>query len=122
MAIEVQGERHPRPSAFRSHLDRTKALVVIGYGFADAHVNEVVHRWLNADTDRRIVVVDPHYPSDPGWASDEERGVLARGLNGSSTAPTGWPRIAIVRCSASQYLADMGGDPMGHALAVGEQH
>lgn len=108
--------------AFRTHLDSSDALVVIGYGFADAHVNEVIHRWLNAGTNRRLVVVDPHYPSDPGWASDDERVFLARRLNGNSNVTTDRPRLAIVRCGASEYLADMGGDPIGHAFAVGEQH
>jgi SIR2-like protein len=40
-------------------LDGASHLVVIGYSFRDDHVNAVIRRWLNADRERAISVVDP---------------------------------------------------------------
>jgi SIR2-like domain len=45
--------------AFANELKTADALVVVGYSFRDQHVNEVVARWLSANSRRRIVVVEP---------------------------------------------------------------
>lgn len=34
-------------------------LVCIGYSFEDIHVNNVVRRWLELTSDRRLEIVDP---------------------------------------------------------------
>jgi hypothetical protein len=44
--------------AWANHLRNTDRLVVIGYSFRDAHINEIIGRWLNAGT-RRMIVIDP---------------------------------------------------------------
>jgi SIR2-like domain len=54
--------------ACAAELKRTQCLLTVGYSFRDAHVNEVIARWFNADASRQIVLVDP---TDPGAA---ERG------------------------------------------------
>lgn len=54
---------------FEAQLASAGRLVVIGYSFGDDHVNEVVRRWTAENSDRKLLVVDPHWPtsrSDPG--------------------------------------------------------
>lgn len=46
---------------FRDELEKTTVLSVVGYSFADSHVNEYISRWLNGHTPRRIRVVDPNF-------------------------------------------------------------
>ncbi len=46
---------------FRDELEKSSILTVVGYSFADMHVNEYISRWLNADTQRKIQVVDPKF-------------------------------------------------------------
>ena len=48
-------------SAFRRELARAEELVIVGYSFRDAHVNEYISQWINADATRRIVVLDPSF-------------------------------------------------------------
>lgn len=43
-------------SEFSTNLNNTEHLVIIGYSFRDAHVNDVIGRWLNRGTERRITV------------------------------------------------------------------
>ena len=45
---------------FEDELSEANELVVIGYSFRDEHVNELVRRWLNAVSTRRVVVIDPY--------------------------------------------------------------
>jgi hypothetical protein len=45
--------------AWATQLQEANRLVIVGYSFRDAHVNEVIARWFNADVLRRIVVLDP---------------------------------------------------------------
>lgn len=44
-------------------LDQADNLLVVGYSFRDRHVNELIARWFNADSKRRIILVDPSEPS-----------------------------------------------------------
>lgn len=48
---------------FRRRLARSTVLVVVGYSFRDQHVNETIRHWINEGTTRRLIVVDPHFPS-----------------------------------------------------------
>ncbi|GAB3633478.1 hypothetical protein GCM10027421_28310 [Microbacterium shaanxiense] len=52
----------PWPALFRKLgdlLDNAEVLVVVGYSFRDAHVNESLLRWMGSDSRRRILNVDP---------------------------------------------------------------
>jgi hypothetical protein len=44
---------------FEALLENANRLVVIGYSFRDAHVNEVIQRWINEDPQRTMVAIDP---------------------------------------------------------------
>ena len=44
---------------FRLSLERASRLVVVGYGFSDKGINEIIIDWLVDDAKRRMVVVDP---------------------------------------------------------------
>jgi hypothetical protein len=54
--LELLGE-------FQRRLAKSDRLVVVGYSFQDAHVNEIIRRWVNGDPVRRICVIDPSFPS-----------------------------------------------------------
>jgi hypothetical protein len=45
--------------AFRSRLEATRDLVVIGYSFRDDHVNQIILEWLHQDRGRILSIVDP---------------------------------------------------------------
>jgi hypothetical protein len=49
-------------SEFRRRLRQARCVVVVGYSFADAHVNELLAHWINANPLREVVVVDPCFP------------------------------------------------------------
>lgn len=49
-------------AAFEKALSRTTHLVVVGYSFADVHVNALVKAWANAGEDRTLTVIDPGWP------------------------------------------------------------
>lgn len=49
--------------AFQRELAAATVLTVVGYSFRDAHVNEYVAQWINADGRHRLRVVDPGFPS-----------------------------------------------------------
>ena len=44
---------------FESTLDHLSALICIGYGFGDAHVNKAIREWLEGATERQLTIVDP---------------------------------------------------------------
>jgi hypothetical protein len=43
----------------RSHLDAVRNLICIGYGFGDAHINDILRHWLEFDAGRRMEIVSP---------------------------------------------------------------
>jgi hypothetical protein len=45
--------------AWAARLQKATDLVVVGYSFRDAHVNQFIARWFNKDDSRRLVIVDP---------------------------------------------------------------
>jgi hypothetical protein len=45
-------------------MSSARRLIVIGYSFRDDHVNELIQRWTYEDVDRKILVVDPHWPEE----------------------------------------------------------
>ncbi len=44
---------------FKRNIEVVGRLICIGYGFGDAHVNEVVRGWLEGLESRRLTIVDP---------------------------------------------------------------
>jgi SIR2-like domain len=50
--------------AWHADLRRANSLLIVGYSFRDDHVNEIIARWFNADSTRRIIVLDPLDPRE----------------------------------------------------------
>jgi len=97
---------------FDRSLREADELLVVGYSFRDAHVNEYIKRWANADATRTIVVVDPQFPKSQ-WPRDfrvELQLALMPRDNPNLPLPT---RMTVIREPASV------GIPLALALAVG---
>ena len=79
------------------------SLVVVGYSFADAHINSMVRNWMAADASRTMTVVDPDWPE---LGSEGPRGQFATEYGGSDDyKQTGAiPRIAVISESAAGGL------------------
>ncbi|TAL44231.1 MAG: hypothetical protein EPN91_04795 [Salinibacterium sp.] len=80
------------------------SLVVVGYSFADSHINAMVRNWMAADPTRTMTVVDPGWPS---LGSDEPRGHFATAYGASDDHNQAGviPRIAVIAESAASGLA-----------------
>ena len=50
---------------FRSYINFVQALVCIGYGFGDDHINKIMREWLEIGRERRLVIVAPDTISAP---------------------------------------------------------
>jgi len=61
--LETEGPTLALMRAFEDVMRRTDRLVIVGYSGGDAHVNAVIRDWINADTHRTIVVLDPYWPT-----------------------------------------------------------
>jgi hypothetical protein len=46
-------------------LNYVQTLVCIGYGFGDAHINDIIRGWLEFGADRSIEIVDPNAEDVP---------------------------------------------------------
>ncbi len=101
-------------SEFSKRLARSDWLVTIGYSFQDDHVNEVIRRWTNRSKDRRILVIDPEYPTFSSFSPirDDFRielnwGLLPRPSNlpGVGDIPQ---RLFVIRKGARGGLFDLG--------------
>jgi hypothetical protein len=88
---------------FETFLHDTDRLVIIGYSFRDAHVNEAIQHWTGQSPRRTIVVVDPHWPEDP------DEGTFQAVLLSSLNAPGLPPRVEIRREAASAALQQLYG-------------
>jgi cob(I)alamin adenosyltransferase len=55
---------------FREELKRSSHLVIVGYSFRDAHINQYVADWLNDDSRNTIAVMDP------GFETSQQRFIL----------------------------------------------
>lgn len=47
---------------FISKLRQATYLVVVGYSFADDHINELIRKWINSRLNRKLVIIDPSFP------------------------------------------------------------
>jgi hypothetical protein len=48
--------------SFLEQLAAAKRLVLVGYWFRDAHINQAIGNWLERDTDTRVHIIDPRLP------------------------------------------------------------
>lgn len=48
---------------FKRNISRCDELIVIGYGFADQHINEIFKEWLEFSSKRTLHVVSPDIPN-----------------------------------------------------------
>ncbi|MGA1813715.1 SIR2 family protein [Frondihabitans sp. 4ASC-45] len=67
-------------------LNRNDNLVVVGYSFSDAHINQLIRNWMLSDDGRSLVVLEPH------WAvsnSGEDTGVRYDFLKEYNGSPRG---------------------------------
>ena len=71
---------------FGSSINSVSTLICIGYGFGDLHINQVLLRWLEQGTNRRLEIVSPEAAIPP----------FLLHLT---------PQVTVFRKSASSYLA-----------------
>jgi hypothetical protein len=94
-----RGEHYNAPSElvefFGKKLAEFDTLVVIGYGWADPHINAPIEQWLAADPARRVVDVNP------------------RGL--SQNAAHLASRVEQIKLGAAEYLASLRPTPIAAA-------
>lgn len=63
---------------FSARLRSVDRMVVVGYSFADAHINALISRWINASPSRSLTVIDPGWDPDSldGYAQDLQRDLV----------------------------------------------
>jgi SIR2-like domain len=59
--LRVDGPYLDMLMEWRSHLDQSDHLIIIGYSFRDTHVNTIIERWHRQDRLKRVTVVDPGF-------------------------------------------------------------
>lgn len=82
--------------AFAQALEAASKLVVVGYAFADAHVNDLIMEWLDGDPARTITVLDPSWPR-PDLAWSDVRAALTSELSRAN-------RIHVIRDTTARGL------------------
>jgi hypothetical protein len=98
---------------FENDLKDSTHLVVIGYSFADDHVNQLIRSWLAMDESRRLFVVDPNFPEDfqikaPDFAAELLRN-LRHGEHIEGTYQIRATRLFVLRESAETGIAKLCG-------------
>jgi SIR2-like domain len=88
---------------FEAFLRDTDRLVIVGYSFRDAHVNEAIRHWTGQSATRTIAIIDPYWPET--LAEDSFREELLSSLN----APDLPPRVEVRRETASAALQQLYG-------------
>ncbi|MDQ0647234.1 hypothetical protein QFZ53_001430 [Microbacterium natoriense] len=84
--------------AFATALQNANKLVVVGYAFADPHVNEIILDWLHADESRTLTALDPSWPHSHSY----REGIRAELT--SELDDTTLPRIHVVRATTATAL------------------
>ena len=64
--------------AFKWHINSLTALVCVGYGFGDAHINDVIRQWLDFSADRKLDIVRPGEEGSPRELLDYARQITIR--------------------------------------------
>jgi hypothetical protein len=89
--------------SFQESLEKAHRLVIVGYSFADDHINGVIRDWINADGSRTLTVLDPAWPRQPkGFQKDLVDGLLSTFFRG----PVGPPRMKVIRNTAKEKLLE----------------
>lgn len=91
--------------AWSIELQEADVLLAVGYSFRDVHVNELIARWFNGGSSRRLVVLDP---GEVGANAPKELRAAFRLLTDPQwIARTGRSqRVMHVRASAREGLED----------------
>jgi hypothetical protein len=98
-SLELIGE-------LRARLSHARALIVVGYSFADGHVNELIARWCSQGDGRVLVVVDPGFPEQLNRRHPLDfHQRLVSGLQAPPEATGG--RLIIIRRAAADVLAEL---------------
>ncbi|TFC06887.1 hypothetical protein E3O42_00390 [Cryobacterium adonitolivorans] len=120
--LETEGPTIALLTAFERSLDNIDRLVVVGYSFADDHVNRIVTGWLNGGGHRKLVVLDPGWPAGNNFPSGDYRAQLHRLATSKAGGPNNgdWPvRVSVIRKSAADGLAAaLVEDPEAPVIAV----
>jgi hypothetical protein len=53
--------------SFKAYIRFISNLVIIGYGFADDHINLVIREWIEMNRDHRTTIVDRYRTETPGF-------------------------------------------------------
>ena len=80
--------------AFTDHLEESDLLVVVGYRFADEHINGPIYRWATLDPARRIIIVDPFPAVEPPMTGDTYGSLLYALWDGYREPKSGAPGYA----------------------------
>lgn len=58
---------------FGNELEQASLLTVVGYSFADPHINTFIAGWLNGDPERIMRIIDPGFMTNTGTFAKELR-------------------------------------------------
>ena len=85
-------------------LARADHLVVIGYSFADNHINAMIRDWMAADAARTVTTLDPYWPDFSG--SDPRARIASHYGGGDSYNVEGKePRLLPIRAGTKEALS-----------------
>lgn len=76
---------------FRSNINFVSKLIIIGYGFGDLHINQVIREWLEFSDSRSIEIVSPIQTGVPSFLSHLS------------------PQVSLVQSTATDYLDEIAG-------------
>lgn len=102
-------------AAFAHRLSCARVLVVVGYSFGDEHVNALVSHWLTVNDARRLVVIDPYFPTQirPNWRGDIRPTLIRQLVRTNRSVPPGSApevvatRLSVVRRGAAESLGEI---------------
>jgi hypothetical protein len=88
---------------FEEALSASDSLLVVGYSFRDEHVNALLINWINTDTSKRVVVLDPAVGSfaEGGYVPVEKRTIRYELARLAQTHPE---RVQLIPDNASHGL------------------
>lgn len=76
---------------FKSNINFVSNLVIVGYGFGDLHINQVMREWLEFTDSRSIEIVSPIQTGIPSFLSHLS------------------PQVTLVQSTATDYLDEIAG-------------
>jgi hypothetical protein len=96
---------------FEQQLAVCDELVVVGYSFRDAHINEAIRHWSGENSERRIVIVDPRWER-LHW--NDFRSQLVASLNARGMAR----RVEIIKAGAGEALPRLFPEPGAPGIPI----